>query len=296
MGCTISRSHPHQNPLDSTIPRALSLPNPLIHHPSLYKGDSHHLVSLTSTTYGSLHLDPSPPSNSTSPDHPTTIINAWELMDGLDDPKTPHKLQDLMMITATKMMKKKPLWKHLSEETLLSEMDPIVISALQSPSKDPQPLIKEPHHSISENRVVVYFTSLRGIRRTYEDCCAVRAIFRSMRVAVDERDVSMDSAYRKELEKLVGFVSLPQVFVKAKYVGGVEEVRQMHESGELGEMVRGVPVWEVGFMCEGCGDARFVPCGWCNGSRKVFVEEEGQLKRCGKCNENGLVRCLQCCC
>ncbi|MEI4856002.1 glutaredoxin domain-containing protein, partial [Klebsiella pneumoniae] len=63
--------------------------------------------------------------------------------------------------------------------------------------------------------MVVYFTSLRGVRRTYEDCYAVRMIFRGLRVYVDERDVSMDSGFRRELQRAMKekAVTLPQVFV-----------------------------------------------------------------------------------
>ncbi|KAK9154702.1 hypothetical protein Sjap_002182 [Stephania japonica] len=149
----------------------------------------------------------------------------------------------------------------------------------------------------TEDRVVVYFTSLRGIRRTYEDCCSVRMILRGFRVPVDERDISMDSAYRKELQSLnlSKIVSLPQVFIRGKHIGGAEEVRQLHESGELAKMLKGFPVRSPGSVCEGCGDARFVPCFNCNGSRKVFCEEEEQLRRCPDCNENGLIRCPECC-
>ncbi|TKY68261.1 electron carrier [Spatholobus suberectus] len=56
----------------------------------------------------------------------------------------------------------------------------------------------------TEDRIVLYFTSLRGIRRTYEDCYAVRMIFRGFRVWVDERDISMDANYKKELMSLFG--------------------------------------------------------------------------------------------
>lgn len=52
----------------------------------------------------------------------------------------------------------------------------------------------------AEDRIVVYLTSLRGIRRTFEDCNAVKMILKGFRVWVDERDVSMDRAYRKELQ------------------------------------------------------------------------------------------------
>ncbi|KAL5565015.1 hypothetical protein UlMin_028179 [Ulmus minor] len=149
----------------------------------------------------------------------------------------------------------------------------------------------------TEDRIVVYLTSLRGIRRTYEDCYAVRMIFRGFRVWVDERDVSMDSAYRKELQSLFGEknVGLPQVFIRGKLVGGAEVIKQLFETGELAKILEGFPIRQPGFVCDSCGDVRFAPCSNCSGSRKVFDEDEGTLKRCLECNENGLIRCPDCC-
>jgi glutaredoxin domain-containing cysteine-rich protein 1 len=149
----------------------------------------------------------------------------------------------------------------------------------------------------TEDRIVVYLTSLRGIRRTYEDCYSVRMIFRGFRVWIDERDVSMDSAYRRELQGVLGEknVTLPQVFVRGKYLGGAEIIKQLFEIGELAKILQGFPVREPGFVCESCGDVRFAPCANCDGSRKVFDEEEERVKRCLECNENGLIRCPDCC-
>jgi glutaredoxin domain-containing cysteine-rich protein 1 len=152
----------------------------------------------------------------------------------------------------------------------------------------------------TEDRIVLYFTSLRGIRRTYEDCYAVRMILRGFRVWVDERDVSMDSSYRKELmnvlgEKSMKNVTLPQVFIRGNYVGGAEIIKQLCEVGELGKILEGFPKTKAGFVCESCGDVRFMPCGNCSGSKKIFDEDEGLLKRCLECNENGLIRCPNCC-
>nr|GMD59601.1 Thioredoxin-like fold protein [Ipomoea batatas] len=148
-----------------------------------------------------------------------------------------------------------------------------------------------------KDRVVIYFTSLRGIRRTFEDCYTVRMILKSFRVHVDERDISMDSAYKKELQSILGSknVTLPQVFIKGNYIGGAEVIKQMNEVGELSRLLRGLPIRPPGFVCQGCGDARFIPCSNCNGSRKLFDEDEEQLRRCPDCNENGLVRCPLCC-
>lgn len=150
----------------------------------------------------------------------------------------------------------------------------------------------------TEDKIVLYFTSLRGIRRTFEDCYVVRNIFRGCRVYVDERDISMDSAYRKELQSVLGEkknVTLPQVFIGGRYVGGAEVIKYLFEVGELAKILEGFPKTKPGLFCDRCGDARFVPCMNCDGSRKIFDEDDGMLKRCLVCNENGLIRCPNCC-
>lgn len=147
---------------------------------------------------------------------------------------------------------------------------------------------------------MVYFTSLRGIRRTYEDCYAVRLILRGYKVYVDERDLSMDSGYKEELQEVLGggkggIVSLPQVFVKGKFLGGADVVKHLNEMGELRKLLDGLPRTERGCMCDSCGDVRFIPCLNCSGSRKLFDHDQGVMKRCPECNENGLIRCPECC-
>lgn len=151
--------------------------------------------------------------------------------------------------------------------------------------------------SLPNDKVVVYFTSLRGIRRTYEDCYAVRLILRGYRIDVDERDISMDSAYKKELEKIMGqkSVRLPQVFIKGKHIGGADIIKQLNETGELRVHFKGLSTREPGFVCYSCGDVRFIPCANCDGSRKIYDEDEDMMKRCLECNENGLIRCPTCC-
>ncbi|CAL0322934.1 unnamed protein product [Lupinus luteus] len=369
------------------VPRAFSLPMPLVHHPPTKKGDTHHLVSLTSTTYGSLLLiDQKEPNftktssniakqnQTTEPEQhslsPDSVINTWELMDGLDGEEdsnsifesVSNKNQSSCRYTTTptldgsarktlldsfeslkasktvmedenscsSLLTKKPLWQHLSEEALLAKLDPSVAwsyrRALSSRNlgsntntnnnlcKDVRSMGSSPFsysspscssHAKSlcllpgtEDKVVFYCTSLRGIRKTYEDCCSVRMMLRGFRVAVDERDISMDSSYRKELQNALGgikAVTLPQVFIRGKYVGNGEEMKQLNESGELAKLLNGFPIQDPGFVCDNCGDARFVPCINCSGSKKVFKEEDGELRRCPDCNENGLIRCTCCC-
>lgn len=143
-----------------------------------------------------------------------------------------------------------------------------------------------------EDKIVLYFTSLRGIRKTYEDCCTVRLILKGFGVHVDERDVWMHSTFRQELTNVVGAVlTVPQLFVKGRYIGGVEDVKHLHEEGILGSLLEGLPA-ELNGMCDMCGGVRFIPCTSCSGSCKLLSLRE--VSRCPDCNENGLMMCPSC--
>ncbi|CAL9049696.1 unnamed protein product [Musa banksii] len=161
-----------------------------------------------------------------------------------------------------------------------------------------------------QGKVVLYLTSLRGIRKTYEDCWAVGMILKGYGVRVDERDVSLHAGFKDELIDILGpgygGKGLPRVFADGNYLGGAEEVRHLHELGRLSKLLdccEMTPSMGKGggggdAACEGCGGVRFVPCEICSGSCKVYVEEEEELggfHRCPECNENGLVRCRLCC-
>ncbi|KAL6560528.1 hypothetical protein OROGR_004087 [Orobanche gracilis] len=178
-------------------------------------------------------------------------------------------------------------------ESSLTRFDPPNVISKNAPSPASDSLIRLPG---TEDRVILYFTSLRGIRRTFQDCHSIRLIFRGFRVNLDERDISMDAAYRKELQKVLGEnnVTLPQVFIKGKYIGGADVIKQMLEVGELAKLIKGLPLSAMK-PCDACDDVRFIPCTDCNGSRKVFHEDEQKPKRCPKCNEHGLLRCPLCC-
>ncbi|KAL3825759.1 hypothetical protein ACJIZ3_021788 [Penstemon smallii] len=147
-----------------------------------------------------------------------------------------------------------------------------------------------------ENSVVVYTTTLRGIRKTFEDCNIVRSIIESRDVRVFERDISMHSGYKEELRVLMGSkeVKVPLVFVKGRLIGGADEMVRLDEEGKLGILLDGIPVAEGG-GCGGCGGIRFVMCRQCNGSCKVLGEDGKKSLKCSECNENGLIQCPICC-
>lgn len=149
--------------------------------------------------------------------------------------------------------------------------------------------------------VILYTTSLRGIRKTFENCNTIRFLLGSFRVLYDERDVSMHMEFREELWRtLGGRVIPPRLFIKGRHIGGVDEVVGLHEQGKLKNLVNGIPRSPTsGRPCKGCGGLRFVLCFSCNGSRKVVSEEVADSGApfpvsCVECNENGLVKCPIC--
>ncbi|PON51390.1 Thioredoxin-like fold containing protein [Parasponia andersonii] len=146
-----------------------------------------------------------------------------------------------------------------------------------------------------DQRVVIFYTSLRVVRKTFEDCRAVRSILRGFRVPIDERDVSMDAQSLDELQGIVGTKSLnlPMVFIGGRFVGGADEIRQLHECGELKRLIQGLPVVDL-TSCDSCGGLRFVVCDECDGSHKVYTGGKCGFRTCLACNENGLLRCPSC--
>ncbi|EPS73665.1 hypothetical protein M569_01091, partial [Genlisea aurea] len=140
-----------------------------------------------------------------------------------------------------------------------------------------------------EDTLVLYTTSIRGIRKTHEDCNRIRVLFDSFKVAYAERDVSMHMEYRDELWKVLGGRHAPpRVFLRGRYIGGAEEVLSLHEKGTLKALLSGIPTTRTNYPCKGCAGIRFLVCGRCHGRRKVTAGD------CFECNENGLVKCSVC--
>ncbi|XP_052196055.1 uncharacterized protein At5g39865 [Diospyros lotus] len=406
MGCATSKQSLCRN-CKSPVARSYSMH---VHHPPQREGDTYHVVALTSSTLGSIKLDPVklgrrnggangriqdddgsvvslddrkrskefpmgmieaktwsdmisekitkvvPKTPVRTPPGEPETINAWELMEGLEDasPLQAHHFRSFSFHVAPNSMPSpcnlprsklpgsgdaspKPTCTDAADKetsALISEFDPDVISKFRKALEELPPA--NPFHlnspagqkqqaaacngdftvskftSKRKDRVVLYFTSLRGVRKTYENCCHVRVILKGIGIRVDERDVSMDSGFKEELKELSGDHGfrggLPRVFVGKKYIGGAEEIRRMHEEGRLEKLLEDCEMAEDGgTVCETCGDVRFVPCDTCSGSCKIYFEADYDdefydetasdcgFQRCPDCNENGIIRCPFCC-
>lgn len=148
-----------------------------------------------------------------------------------------------------------------------------------------------------EEAVIIYTTTLRGIRKTFEDCNIVRSIVESQGVRMLERDISMHSKFKEELRGVMDSkeIRVPLVFVKGRLIGGAAEVMRLDEEGKLGILLDGIPRAGPGERCVGCAGIRFIMCVECSGSCKVLGEDGMKSVKCGNCNENGLIQCPLCC-
>lgn len=143
------------------------------------------------------------------------------------------------------------------------------------------------------NLVILYTTSVKGIRKTSKDCSRVRSLLKSLKVLYQERDIAMHSDFRDELLQMFDkSAAVPGLFIKGRYIGGAEEVFRLHENGKFRPLLDGIPNIAEG-PCKRCAGARSVVCGKCNGSN-ILKSAQGGLTKCTECNKNGLIKCPVC--
>ncbi|KAL9278087.1 unnamed protein product [Arabidopsis thaliana] len=146
-----------------------------------------------------------------------------------------------------------------------------------------------------EESVVFYTTTLRGIRKTFDDCNMIRFLLDSFKVKYYERDVSMHREYREELRRISAAeteVLPPVLFVKGRCIGGAQRVLGLHEQGKFKILFEGIPI-TGDERCRRCDGFRFLMCDGCRGSRRI-ISGDGSRIQCLICNENGLIVCVDC--
>ncbi|TKY53182.1 electron carrier [Spatholobus suberectus] len=225
---------------------------------------------------------------------------------GSEDDKHSEEKDMEFEVTPTKGSKEKGLVEEkniVASSTNLSETNMELNSMQQLEGSREYPSLtdfEEIYPPGGSQAVILYTTSMRGIRKTFQDCNTVRFLLRSFKIIYHERDVSLHLEYREELWKILGGkVIPPKLFIKGRYIGGADEVVGLHEMGWLGKLLDGTPIDFADGPCKGCACMRFAICSNCNGSCKVFTTNGDNknecFTRCPECNENGLVKCPICC-
>ncbi len=98
-------------------------------------------------------------------------------------------------------------------------------------------LKKQIEDTLRENTVVVY---MKGTK-SFPQCGFSATVAEVMkRLGVDFKDVNVlaDPAIREGIKEFSSWPTVPQVYVKGKFVGGCDIVRDMYESGELEPLIR----------------------------------------------------------
>ncbi|XP_069061955.1 glutaredoxin domain-containing cysteine-rich protein 1 [Pleurodeles waltl] len=176
------------------------------------------------------------------------------------------------------------------------------VSAGQALFDNMEKVLQQPSTHLEFGRIVIYTTSLRVVRTTFERCELVRKIFQNHRVKFEEKNIALNIDYGKELDERCRRVSevpsLPVVFIDGHYLGGAEKILAMNESGELQDLLTKIERVQHPHACPSCGGFGFLPCSVCHGSkmsvfRNCFTDSFKALK-CTACNENGLQRCKSC--
>ncbi|XP_023749295.1 probable serine/threonine-protein kinase PBL28 [Lactuca sativa] len=144
------------------------------------------------------------------------------------------------------------------------------------------------------NLVILYTTSVKGIRKTSKDCLRVHSLLKSLKFLYQERDIAMHSDFRDELLQMLGkSAAVPSLFIKGRYIGGAEEVFRLHEQGKFRSLLAEIPLNKSEGPCKRCAGVRSVVCRKCNGSHLMKLAD-GKRTTCTECNKNGLIKCPNC--
>jgi monothiol glutaredoxin len=102
--------------------------------------------------------------------------------------------------------------------------------------KSPEDVKAQIDADVHAHKVVIY---MKGSARAPQ--CGFSAkvvdIFNQLGVPYETRDVLADPALRQAIKEYTDWPTIPQVFVDGEFVGGCDITIEMHENGELKELV-----------------------------------------------------------
>ena len=116
-------------------------------------------------------------------------------------------------------------------------------SRLQRPFQEDEKTMDAPtadriRRDISENDVVLY---MKGTP-VFPQCgfsAAVVQVLDQLGVKYKSFDVLLDPSLRDTIKGFSNWPTLPQLYVKGEFVGGCDIVREMYQSGEFADLLKG---------------------------------------------------------
>src|SRR5690349_5161690 len=98
-------------------------------------------------------------------------------------------------------------------------------------------LRKEIENDIKNNKIVIY---MKGTAQQPQCGFSMRAvsILQSYGHPVKDRNIFESEELRQGIKEFTNWPTIPQVFINGEFIGGCDIVTEMHENGELAQLLK----------------------------------------------------------
>jgi len=100
-----------------------------------------------------------------------------------------------------------------------------------------KPVFDRIRKEISENDVVLYMKGTRQVPQCGFSGVVVQVLERLGIENYKDVNVLADAEIREGIKEFTNWPTIPQLYIKGEFVGGCDIVREMFQSGELGDML-----------------------------------------------------------
>ena len=100
-----------------------------------------------------------------------------------------------------------------------------------------QQLRQEIENDIKNNKVVIFMKGTVDQPMCGFSGRAVQ-ILQSYGVPVKGHDVLSSEELRQGIKEFTNWPTIPQIFIKGEFVGGADIIAEMHENGELAQLIK----------------------------------------------------------
>ena len=95
--------------------------------------------------------------------------------------------------------------------------------------------VEEAKETIKKNNIVLFMKGTKDMPGCGFSANVVQILNR-MNVKYIDIDILKDDNFKEDMKKFTNWPTFPQLYVKGKFVGGCDIVKEMFESGELLEL------------------------------------------------------------
>ncbi len=92
--------------------------------------------------------------------------------------------------------------------------------------------------AIAQNKILIFMKGNRNFPQCGFSAATVQ-VFEELGAPYETIDVLSDPEIRDQVKAYSNWPTIPQVYIDGKFVGGCDIVRELHESGELRQIVKG---------------------------------------------------------